>query len=936
MRIEVATTRSLPTKDKGDLLEILAKDLLQAQSYATEREVRRTASELDLLCTHKINGRQVYVECKAHRDPLSSSVLHKLLGKVTFADYAEGWLVSAGPLGKDAKGFQVEWESKTPEQRARLSIYTPQRVIDTLREAKLVVDPSQCDNPSSGEETLSFGDWTLLITEHGRFWVQVVLISGAPEAVQVFSAEQGEQIIDPILLRRLAATDSTLTTLDFEYGSSRGRPDSYRIQEDGRRRVVQMQHGESWSDYRPSRPEDFVGRKPAQDSILRFLDSVRSERTTTRVFAITGDSGMGKSSLIAKLRNRTRNISYRNKFFLYAVDVRAATRPSYILWSLLACLRQAIDSGFIEFDVTKLEISDYSEPLSSKSVAAALNIAREQRRVVCLVFDQFEELYSKPEVFPVFEEAQRFLLSAASAETSLALGFAWRTDSTVQQDHPAYFMWHRLADHRLEVSIGPFEHSEASNAITVFERELRQKLPPAIRRQIVENSQGYPWLLKKLCIHLYGQLQSGEGQAKLVDTLDVATLFEDDLKALSSPEQTCLEMIAAQAPADWHEVLEAAGAETLRALQDKRLIVRSGDRINLYWDLFREYVLTGEAPSVPFTYVALASVGALLEVAEKLTHESGQSFDELSRYVGLKATTVQNIVHDLVMFRVAQDAESGVVLHPEIGAPNRDAILERIRTVLRSHALYLALTESDDGGSEFGLDDLIASLQRTNPTAHHRNQTWKTYAERIAQWLCVAGLLRVVSGGWVLHDYGRPVPPDAATARGKRRGVQRKPFQAEAPPERVIACLEWIRTGSEKTRMETKRRGYRNAAGVLMRFGLIQLNRRGAYVGNAASGNASAATMVWRKAWQDQTLRQVLEWLMTEGCSIPGWEVGERLGASGAETWTAGSKKRVGSGLRRWALWMMQAEEGDEAPPVPRKKTRKGDGGATQEALFEN
>ena len=31
----------------------------------------------------------------------------------------------------------------------------------------------------------------------------------------------------------------------------------------------------------------------------------------------------------------------------------------------------------------------------------------ERSQVVCLVFDQFEELYSKPELFPVFEEAQR-------------------------------------------------------------------------------------------------------------------------------------------------------------------------------------------------------------------------------------------------------------------------------------------------------------------------------------------------------------------------------------------------------------------------------------------------------------------------------------------------------------------------------------------------
>ena len=48
MLIEVATNPGAPSKDKGDLLEKLAGDLLRIQNYEVMTEIRITASELDL------------------------------------------------------------------------------------------------------------------------------------------------------------------------------------------------------------------------------------------------------------------------------------------------------------------------------------------------------------------------------------------------------------------------------------------------------------------------------------------------------------------------------------------------------------------------------------------------------------------------------------------------------------------------------------------------------------------------------------------------------------------------------------------------------------------------------------------------------------------------------------------------------------------------
>lgn len=933
MHIEVATSRSQSSKDKGDLLENLAAELLRTQSYNVETEVRRTASELDLLCRHSVSNRQIYVECKAHRENLSANVLKNLLGTVTFSNYEEGWLISTGPLGKDAKGFQVEWEEKPQSQRQKLSIYTPDRVLDALISARVVSQPPATTPAMKEGGSVSTGNWTLLVSEYGRFWAQTVLVSGTPSSVQVFDAKSAEIVRDSTLLRRLGATDSTLSTLDFEYGSIQGNVEPERIDQ-RQAEVVQVQFGETWSDYRPSRPEDFVGRKPAQDLILKFLEDVRSGSSATRVFAVTGDSGMGKSSLIAKLRDRTRNIRNRNKFFVYAVDVRAATGPSYIARSLLECLRSAVDSNFIEFDRGALQISDHSQPLASESIQKALDLARSKGRVLCLVFDQFEELYSKPELFPIFEEAQRLFLSAVSAENSLVLGFAWRTDSTVQQDHPAYFLWHRLADHRLEVPIGPFSHPEASAAITVFEKELGQQLFAGIRRQVVENSRGYPWLLKKLCIHLYDRLASGESQAKFVDTLDVGTLFNSDLKQLSQPELSCLRLIAEQAPADWHEVLETAGSEVLRGLQDKRLIVRSGDRLNLYWDLFREFVLSGTPPSVPFTYVPSSpSIGAFLDVAAELTPAGEASFEEISARVDLSPGTVQNIVHDLVMFGVARESGTRPSLSQEIESSDREAVLARLRDVLRRHALYLALLPRDED-AEVELSELITTLQQTNPTAHHRSQTWKLYAERMASWLCAAGLLQPTANAWYVRDAGHPVEDVGPRRRGGRGRVHRKPFKGEAPPDRVVAALAWIEAAGSRTKGELKEQGFRNAVGVLVRFRLVQLNAERSYEPTSRD-ETTPLDRVWRAARTDPTI-EIVRSALAANPLLSGSALGELLAGELGERWSAASQTRTGNGLRRWASWLLAEKEGGATPPaIPEsaRGKRKPDHG--QGRLFE-
>ena len=470
-----------------------------------------------------------------------------------------------------------------------------------------------------------------------------------------------------------------------------------------------------------------------------------------------------------------------------------------------------------------MRITNSADPLESPSIQEFLTQLEYKNQVICLVFDQFEELYSKPEVFSVFEAAQSLFLSTVAAQSNLVLGFAWKTDSTVQQDHPAYYMWHRLADHRMEVGLGQFTSSEASNAISIFQKELGEKLRSDLRRQLIENSQGYPWFLKKLCIHVHDTVKSGTSQSELVDQdLNVKSLFDKDLQQLTSSEDICLKMISESAPVDWSEVLNDFGSEILSGLQDKRLIVRSGNRLNLYWDIFREYVQTNMVPSIPFSYLPSSpSIRALLKVVEQLSLEKGQNYAELSELCGFSQKTIGNVIHDLSMFRIVTVEQSEARLASPMEVSDQEKILQRLRRVLQSHALTMRLSNRDQGDIITTLD-IIQLLKQINPAAQHQEKTWRTYAEKMGHWLSVTGYLIQRENDWKLEDQGKVNIESIEKNRKARKGGGITVFIGDTSPIKTLEALDYLRSNQPLSTKEIQEKGFRNAVAALRGLVVLQ------------------------------------------------------------------------------------------------------------------
>ena len=132
IEVLVATYPKATTKDKGDLLEKLAKSILDIRGFEVNEEIRKDGAELDLLCVDKINrSKSIYVECKAYNreKKISAETIYKMKGICVSQKYDDAWLMATSSFTKDAKEV-VDKDKGSGEKQ--YTYITPEHIIDML------------------------------------------------------------------------------------------------------------------------------------------------------------------------------------------------------------------------------------------------------------------------------------------------------------------------------------------------------------------------------------------------------------------------------------------------------------------------------------------------------------------------------------------------------------------------------------------------------------------------------------------------------------------------------------------------------------------------------------------------------------------------------------------------------------------------------------
>lgn len=904
MYIKVLARKGVPAKEQGDAFESFIARWMKKLGYSIIRNVRTTACELDILCKNNISGKSIYVECKAYNETkISANLLTSFLGKVHFKEYAEGWFVSTGEFGRDALGFLEDWEAKG--DRSRLSLYTPDRLLDSLIKTEMVSKPPEEMLKSKLVETENIGDWVLLISDFGVYWGVPILRDGFKSSWALFSTDAAPRIIsDQRTINEIVASGFELSRLPLWNRYSVNNPKVYNC----RQGVVEVEVGDSWEDYRPSKPEYFVGRRMDLRRLSEWLGRIKNGSITSRVFAVIGDSGIGKSSFIAKVRDYF-NKSKNENVFVYAVDARAANDSSYIEQSLLSALRHAQALGFgCDID---LMLSNGIHPLDSESLHVFFEACKAKNQVIVLVIDQFEELYSKPDLMDVFEAARELMLSTISAASNFVVGFAWKSDATIPQEHPAYYIWHNLADHRFELALHLFSVADVSLYLNKFEKELGQKLKPDLRKYLMDGCQGYPWLLKKLCVHVYKRIREGATQTKMEDTaLDIHALFDSDLSMLSEAELKCLKYIASNSPTDIFDVLEIAANETIKSLQEKRLILKKGTKLYLYWDIFKDYVIDGTIPFIPFAYIPHASsLKQIVSAALALDQGHSMSIDELSRKIGLRVGTVSNRLTDLVRLGIAHNIDGRYVLD---GGLSRDSlsILRFIRNVFKRHAFLMQLKKRSLN-KPCTLRELKDAVKNLTPARGYSEKTLLVYARTIRNMLVQLGYASMDGECIVYKDSGDVFEDLQLVNPGKGRV-----FIGDTSPYQAYLALKTIASECSLRSNQAAELEMSNAVAVLVRMRLVKLSKRGYVLSSNDWSESDLLPEMFDRAVKEPSVKKTIEILEAVPHISPA-KLGREINVFFNRDWKQATEKRIGGALRIWARWIMNSSLQHEILPPP-------------------
>lgn len=720
---------------KGNSFERMVRWILESREYEATPNVNITVGEIDLWCKHKFDENEtLYVECKA-KAKISVTDLQTFGFKVMLKKPTKGYFIHTTELDHDAAGIKKE-EFEQNHQLKNVTFYDPTKIIELLLSQKKI---SAIDETSLPKETTKR---FLIFSYLGDFYAFIANTTtlANPNEFCLFNAKDGSPVSDKKIAQVFQERIPELKKLEFKSKDSKKETRSF--DDVKAESVVEIPESESWNDYKPASGEHFIGRTAIRADFLHFIKDVVARKTKKRVFYLSAKSGMGKSSLINAFKGTCSNKQHKKKYFAFAVDSINAETQRFVGLTFEKMLLNAIQNGFIDKNELKSKkisfVSDY-DLLSSKSIQEVLEYLNSKDKVLILIFDQFEDVFRREHLYKPFHE---FLLQVNDAKSNMIVGFSWKQEITLTPSNDSYKFWMQAKDLARPFELEGFNHEELNQVIRQLESEPKVGLlPKGFKDMLTEYSQGFPWLIKKLCIHIFNEIKKGRKISDLAKSnLNIKTLFRQDIEGLTSDEDKAIKVIARYADNGTFlhdsDIPDVVSSTTIASLLQKRLIVKTGLVYKPYWDVFREFILTGNIPPLTINFYMRQSPEVCFNVFKTFVPNEKYSLDKIHSNYNKKSKEghLENILIELRRLDLLiKDEDTGEYYLPEKISPTSEDFIRISKQKIKSTKAFAEILNSEE--IILSSTQLGAILKNCFSFSSVSDTIWTYYAKVFINWI---------------------------------------------------------------------------------------------------------------------------------------------------------------------------------------------------------
>jgi len=316
---------------RGKLFEEIMANALRHYGYKIDRlaNINYSGMEIDIEGKAIVTDIPLYAECKCYEKEVDAPQLQAFFGKYMTRwlkdKRCQGLFIALPGVNSHAKGFYRENCESNPDITVRL--YEEDQIIDAIFDAPGTVKP----NTASKDIPIDLGtpgDWIILFTDKGLFYVQYIIAPGAgiPTKLILFDRD-GKPITDTNTIEYIAQLYPELA--DFErinyrkISSLKSSQELLELEE-----IVEVRGSSECFEYQfPSSPQYFVGRRLILNDIDNYVEKILNKSSSSRGILFEANSGWGKSSLILAATARLRDTGH----FAVAIDSRSASSSQFVL-----------------------------------------------------------------------------------------------------------------------------------------------------------------------------------------------------------------------------------------------------------------------------------------------------------------------------------------------------------------------------------------------------------------------------------------------------------------------------------------------------------------------------------------------------------------------------------------------------------------------------